>query len=66
MKTRYEIIPDEKIVNLYIGENLINTFYIDHIFDKVERTVIINNIDITAPDSVNLTIFVDAKVKTCE
>ena len=60
MSIKYEILPDEKLVNLYIDDKLMSTYHIQTIHDKIERPVIITNSDVTGSDHMNLTIFVDA------
>ena len=60
MTTKYEILPEERIINWYIDGELVKTFYIDDIYDSIERPVIVNGTDEMGASHMRLTLFVRA------
>jgi len=60
MTTKYEILPEERIINWYIDGELVKTFYIDNIYDSIERPVIVNGTDVMGASHMRLTLFVRA------
>ena len=60
MTTKYEILPEERIINWYLDGKLAKTFYIDDMYDSIERPVIFNGPDAVGTDHMNITLFVRA------
>ena len=60
MTTKYEILPEERIVNWYLDGELVKTFFIDDIYDSIERPVIVNGTDVMGASHMSLTLFVRA------
>ena len=65
MTTKYEILPEEKLVKWYEDDELMSTFHIETLHHKIERPIIITGDGVQGAGTVSLTIFLDGCNKIC-